>query len=151
RIGRPHGVRGSVHARPSGRTLAGIAVGESLEVRPSGAPPRTLVLTARAGTPDGPILSFAGVASREDAAALTGAELAVPADRVPPIEDPDTFLVSALVGCRVLVGDRLLGEVRQVFAAPANDVLEVVPADAGGDAAAAAPVLIPFHADALLE
>ena len=110
RIGRPHGVRGAVRARPSGPTLAEIAVGESVEVRPAGGPPRTLVLASRAGTADGPILTFDGVTSREEAAALTGAELAVPGERVPPIEDPDTFLVSDLVGCRVLIGDRPLGE-----------------------------------------
>ena len=150
RVGRPHGVRGAVRARASGPTLAGIAVGESLEVRPAGAPPRTLVVTGRAGTSDGPILTFDGVATREDAAALTGAELAVPAERVPPIDDPDTFLVSDLVGCRVLVGDRPLGEVREVFAGPANDVLEVVgPPGEGSDAGT--PVLIPFTADAVVQ
>lgn len=148
RIGRPHGVRGAVRARPSGRTLAEIAVGESLEVRPAGGPPRTLVLVARAGTAEGPILTFGGVASREEAAALTGAELAVPPERVPPIDDPDTFLVRDLVGCRVLIGDRPLGEVREVIAGPANDVLEVAaPAGAEGDR----PVLIPFTADAVVD
>ena len=139
RIGRPHGVRGAVRARPSGHTLAGIAPGESLEVRPAEGPPRTLVLVARAGTDEGPILTFDGVSTREDAAALTGAELAVRAGRVPPLEDPDTFLVTDLIGCAVLLGDRPLGEVREVIAGPANDVLEVAPP----------AVLIPFTADAV--
>jgi 16S rRNA processing protein RimM len=145
RIGRPHGIRGAVRARPSGRTLAEIAPGESLEVRPAAGPPRTLVLAARAGTADGPILTFDGVTSREGAAALTGAELAVPAERVPPIDDPDTFLVRDLVGCAVLLGDRPLGDVREVIAGPANDVLEVAPSGGGS------PVLIPFTADAVLD
>ncbi len=143
RIGRPHGVRGAVRARPSGPTLAGIAPGETVEVRPAGGPPRTLVLAARAGTADGPILTFDGVGSREDAAALTGAELAVPAERIPPIDDPDTFLVRELVGCAVLLGDRPLGEGREVIAGPANDVLEVAPPGGGP------PVLLPFTADAV--
>ena len=73
RIGRPHGVRGAVHARPSGRTLAEIAVGESVEVRPAGGPPRALTLTSRAGTADGPILTFAGV----------GTQLGSSCDRLP--------------------------------------------------------------------
>lgn len=148
RIGRPHGVRGSVRARPSGPTLAEIAVGESVEVRPAGGPPRILVLAARAGTPEGPILTFDGVATREGAAALTGAELAVPRERIPPIDDPDTFLVRDLVGCTVLLGDRPLGEVREVISGPANDVLEVAPAAA---AETAPPVLIPFTADAVVD
>ena len=147
RIGRPHGIHGAVRARPSGRTLAEIAVGESVEARPADGPPRTLVLTSRAGTTEAPILTFDGVATREDASALTGAELAVPLERVPRVDDPDTFLVRDLVGCHVLIGDRPLGEVRQVFSGPANDVLEVVKApDPAG-----APVLIPFTADALVD
>jgi 16S rRNA processing protein RimM len=148
RIGRPHGIRGAVRARPSGRSLAAIAPGESVEVRPVAGPPRTLVLATRAGTADGPILTFDGVTSREDAAALTGAELAVPAERVPPIDDPDTFLVTDLLGCAVHLGDRPLGDVREVFAGPANDVLEVVPPGGGEDGP---PVLIPFTADAVLD
>ena len=147
RIGRPHGIHGAVRARPSGRTLAEIAVGESVEARPADGPPRTLVLTSRAGTAEAPILTFAGVATREGASALTGAELAVPLERVPRVDDPDTFLVRDLVGCHVLIGDRPLGEVRQVFSGPANDVLEVVSApDPAG-----APVLIPFTADAVVD
>ena len=148
RIGRPHGIHGAVRARPSGRTLAEIAVGESVEARPADGPPRTLVLTSRAGTPQSPIFTFDGVATREDAAALTGAELAVPLERVPRVDDPDTVLVRDLVGCRVLVGDRPLGDVREVFAGPANDVLEVVPPGGGEDGP---PVLIPFTADAVLD
>jgi len=153
RIGRPHGIRGAVHARPSGRTLAEIAVGERVEVRPGGAPPRTLVLASRAGTAAAPILGFDGVTSREQAAALTGAEVAVPRERVPPIDDPDTFLVRDLVGCRVLLGDRPLGEVREVIGGPANDVLEVAPAsDSDADRAGGGPpVLIPFTADAVVD
>ena len=150
RIGRPHGIHGAVRARPSGPTLAEIAVGESMEARPAGGPPRTLVLTSRAGTLEGPILTFDGIASREDAAALTGAELAVPLERVPRIDDPDTFLVRDLLGCHVLIGERPLGEVRQVFSGPANDVLEVVPAGEPGDAGGT-PVLIPFTADAVVD
>jgi 16S rRNA processing protein RimM len=147
RIGRPHGIRGAVRARPSGRTLAAIAPGESVEVRPAGGPPRDLVLAGRAGTPEQPILTFEGVATREDAAALTGAELAVAAERVPSVDDPDTFMVRDLVGCAVLLGDRPLGEVREVISGPANDVLEVVPPPPAGGP----PVLIPFTADAVTD
>jgi 16S rRNA processing protein RimM len=105
------------------------------------------VLAGRAGTPEQPILTFEGVASREDAAALTGAELAVAAERVPPVDDPDTFMVRDLVGCTVLLGDRLLGEVREVISGPPNDVLEAPPPPPAG----APPVLIPFTADAVTD
>jgi 16S rRNA processing protein RimM len=147
RIGRPHGTRGAVRARPSGRTLAEIAPGEPLEVRPAAGPPRDLVLAGRAGTPEHPILTFEGVANRAEAAALTGAELAVAAGRIPPVDDPDTFMVRDLVGCAVLLGDRPLGEVREVISGPANDVLEVAPPPPAGGP----PVLIPFTADAVTD
>ena len=49
------------------------------------------------------------------------------------------------MGCQVLLGDRPLGEVREVFSGPANDVLEVAPPGGGS------PVLIPFTADAVLD
>ena len=141
RIGRPHGVRGAVHARASGATLGTLRPGEAVEVRLREGEVRRLVLASRAGMPDRPILAFREVGSREEAAALAGAELAVEESRVGRPDDPDTFFVSDLVGCEVLLGDRPLGTVREVHAAPANDVLEVATA---GEA-----VLVPFTADAV--
>lgn len=142
-VGRPHGVRGAVRARPFGATLADLAPGEQVEARPREGASRALVLAGRAGTDDAPILAFEGLATREDAAALTGALLAVPGDRVVAPDEPDTFLVSDLVGCRVLLGDRELGRVREVVAGPANDALEVAGADG--------PLLVPFTADAVAD
>ncbi|MGD9571681.1 MAG: ribosome maturation factor RimM [Thermoleophilia bacterium] len=142
-LGRPHGVRGALHARPSGPTLATLAPGEAVEARPREGAPRTLVLAGRSGMDRAPILEFEGVGSREDASALTGAVIAVDAARVPETDDPDTFYVHELVGCEVLLGTRPLGTVREVFSGPANDALEV---DAEGG-----PVLVPFHADAVVE
>ena len=52
----------------------------------------------------------------------------------------------------MLLGDRPLGEVREVFSGPANDVLEVAPAPVADDPGATAPpVLIPFTADAVVD
>lgn len=141
RLGRPRGVRGEIDARPSGATLATIAPGEVVEVRPRQGAPRRLTVAGRGGSPGRLALAFEGVVTRDQAAALTGSDLAVPADRVAVPEDPDTFLVADLIGCAVLVGDRPLGEVRDVIAAPANDVLQVATADG--------PVLVPFTADAV--
>jgi 16S rRNA processing protein RimM len=101
------------------------------------------VLAARAGMDDRPILSFEGVATREQAALLTDAEILVDPGRVPPLDDPDTFLVRDLIGCEVALGARPLGPVREVHAAPANDVLEVTTGDG--------PLLVPFTADAVTD
>lgn len=143
RIGRPHGVRGAVHARASGPTLPTIAPGEALELRPREGAPRRLVVAVRSGMDERPILAFEGVATREEASLLTDAEILVPGERVPPIDDPDTFLVRDLIGCRVALGPRALGPVAEVHAAPANDVLEVATEDG--------PLLVPFTADAVTE
>ena len=140
-IGRPHGVGGSVRVRPTGPTLVSIAAGESVEVRHADGAPRRLALAGRSGTDERPVLTFAGVETREDAAALTGATIAVAPERVVPLDDPYTFYVRDLVGCQVLVGERPAGAVTRVHAAPANDVLEVEGADG--------PLLVPFTADAI--
>lgn len=142
RIGRPHGLAGAVRVEATGPTLPGVPPGSTLRVSgPDPAPPRELVLQSRSGTPPRLILTFAGVGSREDASALTGAVVEVPAARLPPIDEPDTLYVRDLIGCAVRVGDRPLGQVVGVLSAPANDVLEV---DGPGGR-----VLVPFTADAL--
>jgi 16S rRNA processing protein RimM len=140
-IGRPHGTRGAVRATPTGATLATLATGDAVAARAGDAPPRELVLAARAGTPERPILTFAGVASREEAAALTGAEIRVARDRLAPLPDADTYFVRDLVGCEVVAGGLVVGRVTAVHEAPANDVLEVT----GDDGV----VLVPFTGHAV--
>ena len=142
-IGRPHGVRGAVRTTATGATLGGLAAGEAVEARIGTGPPRRLVLAGRAGTPERPILTFDGIATRDDAAALAGAEIRVAGDRLAPLPDADTFFVSDLVGCELMVGGRVAGRVTAVHGAPANDVLEV----SGGDGV----LLVPFTADAVTE
>lgn len=142
-VGRPHGTGGAVHARPAGPTLATLAPGDVVEVRPRDGEPRRLVVAGRSGMDSGPILAFEGVGDREGAQALTGAVLAVDAGRVRGLDDPDTFFVRDLVGCEVMLGARRLGAVSDVVPGPANDALEV--------AAGAGPVLVPFTADAVRE
>jgi 16S rRNA processing protein RimM len=142
-IGRPHGVRGAVRAVATGTTLGGLAVGEAIEARAGDGAARRLVLAARAGTRERPILTFAGVATREEATALAGAEIRVAGERLAPLPDADTFFVRDLVGCDVMVGGRPAGRVTAVHDAPANDVLEV-----SGEEGV---VLVPFTADAVTD
>jgi 16S rRNA processing protein RimM len=140
-IGRPHGTRGAVRATATGATLAALEPGDAVAAHAGEAPPRRLVVATRAGTPARPILTFDGVATRDEAASLTGAEIRVPGDRVAPLPDADTFFVRDLIGCEVVVGERPAGRVTAVHEAPANDVLEV----AGEDGV----LLVPFTGDAL--
>ncbi len=142
-IGRPHGVRGAVRATATGATLGGLAPGEAVEALAGDGPPRRLMLAGRAGTPERPILTFEGITSRDEAAALAGAEILVAGDRLAPLPDADTFFVRDLVGCDLMVGGRVAGRVTAVHGSPANDVLEV----SGGEGV----LLVPFTADAVME
>jgi 16S rRNA processing protein RimM len=93
--------------------------------------PRTVERLA--GTADRPILRLAGCSSREDAEALRGAALEVPA---PPLEDGE-YWERDLVGCAVVDGDREVGAVSGLLVLPSCEALEV------GD------LLIPMVRDAI--
>ena len=87
----------------------------------------------RAGTEQRPILRLAGCASRADVEALRGADLLVPA---PPLEEGE-YWASDLVGCSVVDGPRVVGEVVRMIALPSCEALEV------------GPLLIPMVRDAI--
>ncbi len=118
-MARPHGVRGAVRARPTGRTLSTLRVGEHVLV---GGAEREVASIA--GTADRPILHFMGVDSRDEAAALGRQPIHVAAERLPPLGE-GTFYVRELIGCTVVEGDSELGAVVDVEAGPANDLLVV--------------------------
>jgi 16S rRNA processing protein RimM len=141
RLGRPHGVRGVLHARPTGATLATLEPGERVWIVAEGSPARSMTVTSLEGAGERLRLRLDDVDDRDTAAALTGAVIEVPAGRVVAPDDPDTYFVEELIGCEARAGERPLGEVTEVHAAPANDVLEV----AGPEG----PLLIPFTADAV--
>ena len=135
RIGRPHGLDGSFHVtRPRPRLLAaGVPLlldGEPIEV------------VRRAGTDDRPILKLASAPSREAVEALRGRELQV--RRVDaPVLDEDEWWAEDFPGCAVIDGDREVGEVVELMALPANEVLRVA------RGAGASELLIPLVADAV--
>lgn len=120
-VGRTHGLDGSFHVERPQHPLARGTV-----VRLAGSE-RTV--ERRAGTDQRPLVRLAGVASREDAAALRG-ELLLVEDTLGEGE----WLAEDLVGCRV----EGLGAVVRVIDAPSCDLLELE----GGE-------LVPLIADAV--
>ena len=112
RVGHPHGLDGSFHVARASPDLAAastvVVAGESR------------VIARRAGTSDRPILRLEGDASRDDAEALRGAELLVPA-----VLEPDEYWASDLVGCMVVDGAREVGVVERMVALPSCEALEV--------------------------
>ena len=94
------------------------------------------------GTPERPILRLAGVGSREAVDALRGSDLYVPRAVAPPLEE-DEWYAEDLVGCRVVDGDREVGEVAKLLPYPSCELLEV-PRTGG-----AKTLLIPLISDAV--
>jgi 16S rRNA processing protein RimM len=117
RIGRPHGLDGSVHVVEAVASL--LEHGREILV---GGKPREIV--RRDGTDEHPILRFADCSTREAAEALRGTELAVPRAEAPPLED-DEWYADDLVGCRVTDGDVEVGTVSGLLGLPSCEALEV--------------------------
>jgi len=135
RIGRPHGLDGSVHVtRPQAALLV-----EGMRVTVDG---RVERIVRRAGTDQRPIVRLSSCTSRDDAEALRGRTLLVARADAPPL-DEDEWWPEELEGCRVHDGDREIGVVRALRALPSCEVLEVARDDGGDD------LLVPLIRDAV--
>lgn len=137
RLGRPHGVRGELALRPfnaDGEALldAELPLPVELVAERQGKETRR-AMTVLAVRPADQLLlvRFEGVDTREAAATLTNAELWLPRQELPPLED-DEFYVEDLVGCTVVDEQgRERGKVVATFWNGAQDVLTV--AGEGGE------------------
>jgi len=134
RVGRPHGLDGSFHVTQP--RVALLDAGGTLLLNG-----REEEIVRRAGTDARPIVRLACCTSREDAEALRGADLLVPAERAPELEE-DEWWPEQLEGCVVHDGPREVGVVRELRALPSCEVLHVV--REGGD-----ELLVPLIHDAV--
>jgi 16S rRNA processing protein RimM len=74
----------------------------------------------------GLFVRLSGIGTREEAATLIGAEVSVPREDLPALEDGQYYDID-LLGCSVFSTDgELLGELKQVIPTGANDVYVVV-------------------------
>ncbi len=135
RVGPPHGVRGAVVVQPfTDAPDERFAPGSVLL---TAAGPLTVEAARRQGRRL--VVQFEGVADRWQAERLRGTELQMAASSRPPLDDPDDFYDTDLVGLTAsTVGGEWLGPVRDVVHAPASDYLVV---DVGGR-----ECLVPFVA-----
>jgi 16S rRNA processing protein RimM len=118
RIGKPHGLDGSVHLTGHGGAIpmepgTAVLVGQ-----------QEAVIVSRKGTAERPILRFDIASSRNDVEALRGLSVTVEAGSLPDTPDDEFFHVD-LLGCTVRAGERELGVVVAVHEYPANDALEL--------------------------
>jgi 16S rRNA processing protein RimM len=114
RIDRAHGLRGDVVVRLVTDRLERVAPGSVLLTD-------TGSLEVRASTPhhERHIVSFVGVASREQADALRGVVL-----RAEPIDDPEVLWAHELIGCVVVDAEGVTrGRVEALQENPASDLL----------------------------
>jgi 16S rRNA processing protein RimM len=86
------------------------------------------------------VARLAGIDGRDAAERLTNTRLYVPRDRLPPVEDDETYYHADLVGLAAVTPDGApLGMVSAVLNFGAGDVIEIKP-DGGGE-----PLLLPFN------
>jgi 16S rRNA processing protein RimM len=135
RVGRAHGLDGSFYVtRPRPRLLD---LGTTITVAG-----RTAAIVRRAGTDARPIVRLEGIADREGAEELRGAEMSTRRSAAPALEDGEWW-AHELEGCAVLDGQLLLGTVVRMLELPSCEALEVDPVQGG------APVIVPMVKDAI--
>lgn len=136
RIGAAHGVRGEVRLWSYTENPAAVAGYGPLESE-DGA--RRFEIESLRAAKDHFVARLTGIDSREAAEALRNLELYVPRERLPPIEEDDTFYCADLVGLTAMTADgEQLGTVTAVHNFGAGDIVEIAPATGG------APLMMSF-------
>jgi 16S rRNA processing protein RimM len=136
RIGAAHGVRGEVKLWSFTEDPAAIGSYGPLESQDG---TRRFEIEALRPAKDHFVARIAGVGDRDAAERLRNLELYIPRERLPKIEEADTFYHADLIGLQAVTQDGGdIGTVAAVHNFGASDVIEIKPA-AGGE-----PLLVPF-------
>lgn len=136
RIGAAHGVRGEVKLWSFTQDPMAVADYGPLETEDGAR--RFEIETLRAAK-DHLVACIAGIGDRDAAAKLCNLDLFVPRDRLPPIEEEDTFYHADLVGMAAVTPEGVpLGAVTAIHNFGAGDLIEIA-STAGGE-----PLLLPF-------
>jgi 16S rRNA processing protein RimM len=125
RIGPARGVRGEVFLEPwTDDPATRFAVGSALRTDPVAAGPLTVAHLNTSGAKL--VVRFDGIEDRAAAEALRGVVLVVAAGDRPPLDDPDEFYASDLIGlAATTVAGVELGPVRDVVDVAGSDYLVV--------------------------
>jgi 16S rRNA processing protein RimM len=140
-IGAAHGVRGEVKLRSFTEDPEAFMSYGQLESEDG---KRHFEIETLRPASDHFVAKIAGVADRDAAAKLTNLRLYVPRDRLPPVEDDDTFYQSDLIGLAAVTPDgAALGTVKAVLNYGAGDIIEIEAANGG------AALMVPFTSAAV--
>ena len=135
-IGAAHGIRGEVRLRSFTQDPRAVTSYGPLESEDG---TQRFEIEALRPAKDHFVARFAGIDNREAAEKLTNLKLYVPRDRLPPIEDDETFYFADLVGLTAVTPDGApLGTVTAVHNFGAGDMIEIRP-QGGGE-----PLMVPF-------
>jgi 16S rRNA processing protein RimM len=134
-IGAAHGIRGEVRLRSFTEDPAAVASYGLLENEDG---TQRFEIKALRPAKDHFVARLVGIGDRNAAERLTGLKLYVPRDRLPPVEDEETFYHADLIGLEAVTpeGTRL-GTVTAIFNFGAGDIIEIKPE--GG-----ATLMVPF-------
>ncbi|HEX5509737.1 MAG TPA: ribosome maturation factor RimM [Pseudolabrys sp.] len=141
RIGAAHGVRGEVKLWSFTENPAAVADYGPLETA-DGA--RKFEIETLRPAKDHFVARLAGIGDCNAAEALCNVDLYVPRERLPAIEDADTFYHSDLIGLDAVTPDgSQVGTVHAVHNFGAGDIIEITP-PGGGE-----PMMLPFNETAV--
>lgn len=136
RIGAAHGVRGEVKLWPF--TQDPLAVADYGPLETEDGTRRFEIETLRAAK-DHLVARLKGIGDRDAAEKLRNVDLFVSRDKLPSIEEADTFYYADLVGMAAVTPDGVpLGKVTAIHNFGAGDLIEIA-TTAGGE-----PLLLPF-------
>jgi len=125
RIGAAHGIRGEVKLWPFTQDPMDVASYGELETE-DGA--RRFIIEALRPAKDFLVARLAGVNDRDTAEMLTNLELFVPRERLPDIDEADTYYHADLVGlAAVTIEGVTLGTVTAIHNFGAGDIIEITP------------------------
>ena len=137
RIGAAHGIRGEVRLWSFTEDPLAVAQYGPLETE-DGA--RQFEIEALRPGKDFLVARIAGVTDRSAAETLRNVDLFVPRDRLPPLEEADTFYHADLIGLAAESEDgEVLGSVIAIHNFGAGDIIEIEPAGGGPT------LIVPFN------
>ena len=124
KVVRTHGVRGALKVLPYGETMGEMEAGEKLFLMEGGAQ-RQLTLASLRAQKRVWIAQFEEIENIDQAQALTGKEIFIDKDRLPPLPEGEYYHFQ-LIGLSVETKEgKPLGTLSAIFETPGNDVYVV--------------------------
>jgi len=120
-----HGLKGTTKIRSYAQSLSLFKPGGSIVVRERGGQEKNLDIKWVKPHTGAALISFRGINERPQAQALIGAELFVPKDELPELEE-DSYFWFDLIGMAVYTtADEYLGQIESIIETGSNDVYVV--------------------------